>query len=311
MPANRPKKRLSGCAGSPPRQRLVMIDRLIPGIFVILWSTGWIVAKFGAFHASPLLFLVIRFALAIVVFYGICLVSGARWLGSRTATLHAAVSGVFLHGIYLSGVWWSIAHGVPAGISGLISALQPLMTAVAAPFLVGERLSAKQKLGLALGFFGIIIAIAPKLMATDASAVPLVPVLVNVAGMAAVTYGSIYQKQHLHSGDLRTIALLQYVGAFVVLTPLAFLLETPHFDNSLAVWATMAWSVLGLSAGAIALLLYLLRKGQVSQAASLNYLVPASVALQAWVLFGEVLTMPMIIGAAVAAVGVYLTTRKG
>ncbi len=183
-----------------------MIDRFIPAIFVLLWSTGWIVAKFGAFHASPLLFLVIRFALAIVLFYGICLFSGARWLGSRSATLHAAVSGVFLHGIYLSGVWWSIAHGVPAGISGLISALQPLMTAVAAPFLVGERLSGKQKLGLALGFLGIIIAIAPKLIVTDASAVPLIPLLVNVAGMAAVTYGSIYQKQHLHSGDLRTIA---------------------------------------------------------------------------------------------------------
>lgn len=287
-----------------------MIDRLIPAVFVLLWSTGWIVAKFGAFHASPLLFLVIRFGLAILLFAGICLVSGARWLGSRRAALHAAVSGVFLHGIYLTGVWWSIAHGVPAGISGLISALQPLMTAVAAPFLVGERLSGRQKIGLALGFVGIIIAIAPKLLATDASAVPLIPVLVNVAGMAAVTYGSIYQKQHLHSGDLRTIALLQYVGAFVFLSPVAFLFEVPHFDNSVAVWATMAWSVLGLSAGAIALLLYLLRRGQVSQAASLNYLVPAAVALQAWLLFGEVLTMPMIVGAAVAAVGVYLTTRR-
>lgn len=287
-----------------------MIDRLIPAVFVLLWSTGWIVAKFGAFHASPLLFLVIRFGLAILLFAGICLVSGARWLGSGRAALHAAVSGVFLHGIYLTGVWWSIAHGVPAGISGLISALQPLMTAVAAPFLVGERLSGRQKIGLALGFVGIIIAIAPKLLATDASAVPLIPVLVNVAGMAAVTYGSIYQKQHLHSGDLRTIALLQYVGAFVFLAPVAFLFEVPHFDNSVAVWATMAWSVLGLSAGAIALLLYLLRRGQVSQAASLNYLVPAAVALQAWLLFGEVLTMPMIVGAAVAAVGVYLTTRR-
>jgi drug/metabolite transporter (DMT)-like permease len=287
-----------------------MLVRLAPLIFVLLWSTGWIVAKFGAFHASPLLFLVIRFSLAIVVFAGICLASGAKWLESRRAVLHAAVSGVFLHGIYLTGVWWSIAHGVPAGISGLISALQPLMTAVAAPFLVGERLVGRQKIGLGLGFLGILIAIAPKLAATDASAIPLIPVLVNVAGMAGVTYGSIYQKQHLHSGDLRTIALLQYAGAVVFLAPLAFFFETPHFDNSLAVWLTMAWSVLGLSAGAIALLLYLLRRGQVSQAASLNYLVPAAVALQAWVLFGEALTVPMVAGAAVAAVGVYLTTRR-
>lgn len=287
-----------------------MIIRLIPPVFVLLWSTGWIVAKYGAFHASPLLFLTMRFGLAIVLFGLICMVSGARFLTSRKAVLHAVVSGIFLHGIYLSGVWWGIAQGVPAGISGLISAMQPLMTAIAAPLLIGERLSSKQKLGLVLGFMGILIAIAPQIVTTDASRLPLIPVCVNVVAMAAVTYGSIYQKQHLHQGDLRMIALLQYVGAFAFVATVAFLFETPHFDNSAAVWLTLAWSVLALSAGAIALLLYLLRHGQVSQAASLNYLVPAAVALQAWVLFGERLTLPMVVGAAVAAVGVYLTSRK-
>jgi drug/metabolite transporter (DMT)-like permease len=287
-----------------------MFIRFIPPVFVLLWSTGWIVAKFGAFHASPLLFLTIRFGLAIAVFAVICALTGARWLQSRQAVLHAIVSGVFLHGVYLTGVWWGIAEGVPAGISGLISAMQPLMTAIAAPLLIGERLTSRQKLGLGLGFLGILIAIAPQLVATDASRLPLIPVAVNIVGMVGVTYGSIYQKQHLHSGDLRTIALLQYVGALIFVGAIAYFFETPHFDNSIAVWATLSWSVLALSAGAIALLLYLLRHGQASQAASLSYLVPAAVALQAWILFGEHLTAPMVAGAVVAAAGVYLTSRK-
>lgn len=287
-----------------------MLIRLIPLVFVLLWSTGWIVAKYAAFHASPLFFLVLRFGLAALLFAGICWISGAKRLESRKAAAHAAFSGVFLHGIYLGGVWWAIAHGVPAGISGVISALQPLMTAFAAPYLVGERLAPRQKVGLALGFAGIMIAIAPNLAGTDATRIALLPIIVNVIAMMGVTYGSIYQKQHLHRGDIRTIALLQYVGAFAVTVPLAAFLEVPHFDHSFDAWVALAWSVLGLSAGAIGLLLYLLRHGQVSQAASLNYLVPAAVALQAWLLFGEQLTLPMIAGAVVAAAGVFLTTRK-
>lgn len=287
-----------------------MLIRLIPLVFVLLWSTGWIVAKYAAFHASPLFFLMLRFGLAAVLFAGICWVSGAKRLESRKDAAHAAFSGVFLHGIYLGGVWWAIAHGVPAGISGIISALQPLMTAFAAPYLVGERLSPRQKIGLALGFAGIMIAIAPNLTGMDAARIALLPIVVNVVAMMAVTYGSIYQKQHLHRGDIRTIALLQYVGAFVFIVPMAYFLEVPHFDHSFDAYVALAWSVLGLSAGAVGLLLYLLRHGQVSQAASLNYLVPAAVALQAWLLFGEKLTLPMIAGAIVAAAGVYLTTRK-
>jgi drug/metabolite transporter (DMT)-like permease len=284
--------------------------RLVPPVFVVLWSTGWIAAKYAAFHASPLFFLSLRFGLAACVFAAICLFTGAKPLKSVGTSLHAVVSGIFLHGIYLGGVWWAISHGVPAGLSGIISALQPLMTAIAAPYLIGEQLSRRQKLGLTIGFAGIMIAIAPNILGLDTSRIAFAPLLVNLVAMMAVTYGTIYQKQHLHSGDIRMIALLQYVGAFIVVAVVAALIEPPHFDGSTQAWATLAWSVLALSAGAIGLLLYLLRHGQVSQAASLNYLVPPAVALQAWLFFGEELTMPMIVGAAVAAAGVYLTSRR-
>ncbi|WVT72304.1 DMT family transporter [Sinorhizobium chiapasense] len=289
-----------------------MLARLAPAIFVLLWSTGWVVAKYAAAYADPLTFLVLRYTLAIVLFIGFCVATGARWSRSPAVLGHAVVSGMFLHGLYLGAVWWAIGEGVPAGISGIIAGLQPLMTAVAAAFVIDEKLTTQQKLGLVLGFFGIALAVLPKVLAIDTGATPihLLPVIVNVLGMGAVTYGTLYQKRHLQSGDIRTIAALQYLGALVVTVPLALLLEDLHVTWNLQVVAALAWSVLGLSMGAIALLLYLIRRGQVSRAASLIYLVPPLAAVQAAIFFGEALTLPMIIGTVIAVAGVYLTNRK-
>lgn len=290
----------------------MFFDRLAPAIFVFLWSTGWIAAKYAALHSEPFTFLTMRYGLSAVAFLALCLATGAKWPRDRQGVLRAIYSGFFLHGLYLAGLWWAIANGVPAGISGIIAALQPLLTAMAAPFLVGERLQPTQRLGLLLGFAGIAIAISPKLM--EPGSVDMVhvavPLAVNLLGMASVTYGTLYQKRHLQSGDLRTIATLQYLGALVVTAPLALLFENLHFDGSTEAILTMIWSVFGLSMGAIALLLYLIRRGQVSRAASLIYLMPPAVAIQAAIVFGEPLTMPLIVGTVVVVTGVYLTNRK-
>ncbi|WP_046118574.1 DMT family transporter [Ensifer aridi] len=289
-----------------------MLARLAPAIFVLLWSTGWVVAKYAAFFADPLTFLALRYSFAILLFIGFCAATGARWPSSLTVVGHAVVSGIFLHGLYLGAVWWAIGEGVPAAISGIIAGLQPLMTAAVAPFLIGENLSGRQKLGLVLGFLGITLAVLPKMLAIDAAATPihLLPVAINVLGMAAVTYGTLYQKRHLQNGDIRAIATLQYVGALIVTIPLALILEDLRVTWNLQLVAALAWSVLGLSMGAIALLLYLIRRGQVSRAASLIYLVPPLAAVQAALFFGEALTLPMIVGTIIAVLGVYLTNRK-
>jgi len=289
------------------------LDALAPAIFVLLWSTGWIVAKYAAMHAGPFTFLTIRYALSAVAFAALCGVSGVRWPRNRKAVFHAVWSGVFLHGAYLGGLWWAIASGVPAGLSGVIAALQPLFTALAAPYLVGERLRPAQKLGLVIGFIGIAIAISPKLVSTDATGLghAAVPLLVNLLAMVAVTYGTLYQKRHLQDGDIRSIATLQYVGALVVTAPLALVFENFDFDGSLAALVAVGWSVFGLSMGAIALLFYLIRRGQVSRAASLIYLIPPTVAVEAAIAFGEPLTLPLMIGTIVVAFGVYLTNRAG
>jgi len=199
---------------------------------------------------------------------------------------------------------------VPAALSSIIAALQPLMTALAAPFFIGERLSTTQKAGLGLGFSGVLLAVVPKFFGHGASEIPAFAIIINMLGMAAVTYGTIYQKQYLRTGDIRAIATLQYIGAVIVTVPFALALETQHVDFGFAFVALLAWSVLGISMGAILLLLYLLRRGQVSRAASLIYLVPPLAALQAAAVFGEELTVPMILGTAIVVAGVYLTNRK-
>lgn len=287
------------------------LDRLAPAIFVLLWSTGWVVAKYAAMHSEPFTFLAIRYGLSALAFLALCIAMRVNW-PERAVVLRAIYSGFFLHGFYLAGLWWAIANGVPAGVSGIIAALQPLLTAMAAPLLVGERLEGTQKLGLVLGFFGIAIAISPKLFdPANANLIhAMVPLAVNLVAMGSVTYGTLYQKKHLQSGNLPAIATLQYVGALIVTVPLMLSFEQMHFDGSARAIAALVWSVFGLSMGGVGLLLYLIRRGQVSRAASLIYLMPPAVAIESFIAFGEPLTMPLVIGTIVVVAGVYLTNRK-
>jgi drug/metabolite transporter (DMT)-like permease len=289
-----------------------MLFRLAPVVFVFLWSTGWIVAKIAATHADPLTFLAMRHALAALAFAGIATLVRAPWPSSRLAAAHGFLSGVLLHGLYLAGLWWAIGQGVPAGLSGIIAGLQPLLTGLFALTLLGERLGRAQIAGLVLGFSGIMIAVSPQfagLFSTGLSGLAF-PVLVNLVAMLSVTLGTLYQKRFLGAGDLRTIAVWQYLGAVAVTLPLAFLLEDLHFDWTYAAIGAMAWSVFGLSMGAVGLLLYLIRRGQVSRAASLIYMVPPLVAVEATVIFGEPLSVPMIIGTVIVVMGVYLVNRR-
>jgi drug/metabolite transporter (DMT)-like permease len=290
-----------------------MLDRLAPAVFVLLWSTGWIVAKYAAKHADPLTFLVGRHALAACAFFLVCLVTRAKWPKSRMQLGHAIFSGVFLHGFYLAGVWYAIGQGLPAGLSGIIAGLQPLLTAMVAPLFLGERLKPLQKVGLVLGFAGILIAISPQLLDVFERGLGGLgfPVIINLIAMSSVTYGTLYQKRHLQEGDLFSIATLQFVGALIVTIPLALMLENLRFDWTHEAVLAMGWSVFGLSMGAVGLLLYLIRRGQVSRAASLIYLMPPVVAIEAAILFGEPLTWPMIIGTVIVVAGVYMVNRKG
>jgi drug/metabolite transporter (DMT)-like permease len=284
--------------------------RLAPVAFILLWSSGWVAAEFGAMVSGPLTFLVIRFAVAILFFLAIAVCSSARWPRSRIELGHTLFSGVLLHGGYLGPVWWAIGQGVPAGISGIIAGLQPLLTALAAPYVLDERLSRLQRIGLVLGFVGVALAVAPKLLHAGSGGITGFPVLINILGMVSVTAGTIYQKRYLQKVDIRVAATLQYVAAIIVILPFAFLLETFHVQFGWQFVAVLAWSVLGTSVAAILLLLYLLSHGQVSRVASLVYLVPPLAALQAFVFLHEALSPVTIAGTAIVVAGVYLANYK-
>lgn len=286
--------------------------RAMPLVFTFLWSTGWIVAGYSARYADALTFLVVRFACAAALLTAIALVTGAPWPRGRRAVFDIAVTGILLHGIYLAGVWWAVRHGLPAAISGLIAGLQPILTALFAPVLVGERISGVRWLGIACGFLGIALVLEPQLAGVEPAALwgVLAPMLINIGGMFAVTFGSFYQKTRVVAGDLRTMTAIQYVAAALVVLPFAVVFEPMRVEWNLTMVLVLVWSVIVLSIGSIWLYLFMIRRGEVSRIATFLYLVPALVAVEAWMLFGETLTPLQIGGMAVTVLGVALASRK-
>ena len=248
-----------------------------PVLFVFLWSTGWISAKFAAPHADPLWFLTIRFLCAGGAITLFALAVRAPWPRDAKGWGHGIVSGVLLHGIYLGGVWWAVKNGLSAGISGLLAALQPLLTALLAPYLLKEQVTARQWAGVALGLGGVLLVLSPKLAAATGETA-WVALFVNIAGMLAVTSGSFYQKRFVPVADLRTITAVQYLGALLVVAPVALLTEPRRFDHSLEIYLVLAWSVLVLSVFTIAVMLTMIRRGEITRVSALIYLVPATVA---------------------------------
>lgn len=288
-----------------------LLLRAVPLLFTLLWSSGWIVAGYSARYADALTFLVARFASSGVLIAALAFAMGALWPKGARAWINCIVAGILLHGIYLGGVWWAVRHGLPAGISGLIAGLQPILTALFAPLLLGERITARRWLGIAFGFVGIALVLQPQLakVAPEALYGVLVPVVINIGAMFAVTFGSFFQKARIVSGDLRTVTAIQYLAACLFVLPLAAALEPMRIDWNLTMVLVLIWSVVVLSLGSIGLYFFMLRRGEVSRIATYLYLVPALVAVQAWALFGETLTPLQLGGMAVTVIGVALASR--
>jgi drug/metabolite transporter (DMT)-like permease len=289
------------------RKGLAMAQTAMPLLFAGLWATGFIAARLVAPHAEPLTFLMIRYGLSTLVFSAMAVVAGAPWPRTVASWRSALVAGVLMQGMYLGGVFWAVRHGLPAGISALIAGLQPLLTGALAYPLLRERVGRRRWFGIAVGFCGAVLVLLPG--AGSVGALPLLPLGVCFAGVAAMTLGTIWQKRTAVGADLRTNAAVQFIGAAVVTAPFALLLEHGQFDGSLAVWAGLLWAVFGLSVGAISLLMVLLRRGAIAGVASLFYLVTPAAAAMAFLLFGERLSVVQVGGMLVAAAGVAIANR--
>jgi drug/metabolite transporter (DMT)-like permease len=282
--------------------------RLVPPLFVLLWATGFIGARYAMPWAEPFTFLTARFGLAFVLLAVVLLLLRSRPAG-HTDAMHAVIAGALMHGIYLGGVFWAIHRGMPAGISALIVGLQPLITAILAGRLLGEKILPRHWLGLALGFVGVIIVLSPKFGAIGGG-VTLETLAAAVVSVFAMSLGTIWQKRFGGTTDPVSSALYQYLGAAALMAVGSIAFETRTVIVNGELIFAMVWLVLVLSIGAIFLLMYMIRKGEMSKVASLFYLVPAVTAVIAWVLFGEQLTLVQIAGMALTTVGVGLATAQ-
>lgn len=295
--------------------RHMRIDQLrlsglgMPVLFVIIWSSGFIAAKYGLPYAPPLTFIVLRFAAAVAVLIPLALLARAAW--PRGKVLHIAVAGVLVQAGYLGGVWCAITLGMSAGLVALIVGLQPVLTAFSAP-LVGERVIGRQWLGLLFGLAGVGLVVSNKVNATGLS---MASILLAILALLSITAGTLYQKRFCTNFDLRTGTLIQYAASIVVVLPLAYWLEDFSFAFERVQWtpeffAAWAWSVLALSIGAIFLLFVLIRSSAATRVTSLMYLTPPTTAIMAWFMFGETLSLWGLCGMVFAVTGVALVVRK-
>lgn len=278
-----------------------------PPVFVLIWATGFIVARLVAPHAEPLTFLSVRYVISACVFGAAALIAGAPWPKGWLGWRNAAVSGVLIQACYLGSVFWAVRHGLPAGVSALIAGLQPALTAALSGPLLGEAVGRTRWFGIAIGFAGAALVLAPRL--GEAQGIPPLPVAICVGGMAAITLGTIWQKRVGSGVDLRTNAAAQFLTAAAVTAPFALATEQGGFDLSAELMAGLFWSVFGTSVAAISLLMILIRRGAVAGVAALFYMVPPVAAGLAFLLFGENLVPVQLAGMVVAAIGVAIASR--
>lgn len=278
----------------------------MPVIFVGIWSTGFIVARYGMPNSPPFAFLWLRFAFSILCFLPWIWISKVPWPSDKKQWLHLGVTGIFLQTGYLGGVWSAVKGGMGSGLSALIVGLQPVLTAIWLSS-QGGQVTRRQWLGLLLGFVGLSMVVSHKLE----GGIEVTPLSLSMAFMAlaAITIGTLYQKQFVKPCDVRTASSVQLMAAWLVTLPLA-MMETESIQWNHQMLYAMAWSVLCLTLGGSSLFYMLIQRGAAASVTSLMYLVPPTTAVLALILFGETMTWVTLLGILVTALGVSLVVRQ-
>ena len=279
--------------------------RFAPLLFVLLWSTGFIGAKYGLPHAEPLSFLLVRYLLVLSLMTLIALATRAPWPKDGRQWFHIGVAGLLVHAVYLGGVFIAISKGLPAGVTSLVVGIQPLLTAVGAGWLLNETVLKRQWAGLVLGFVGVAMVVSGKL----GSGFGLAALWPALAALAGITAGTLYQKRFCPHFDWRTGAIAQFLPTAIATGAVVGVAGDFRVDWVPDFVFALAWLVLVLSVGAIPLLNWLIRHGSAVNLASLFYLVPPCTALIAWFLFDERLAGMALVGMALAVWGVYLARK--
>lgn len=284
---------------------------MAPAAFVLFWSTGFLGAKLGLPHAPPLTFLLLRFACVTAILALIGLLFRSPWPATWTERRRTASAGLLIHGLYLGGVFVAIGKGVPAGMTALIVGLQPILTALVAGPLLGERIAARHWAGLGLGLAGVALVVHDKLLMTAGDSIDLIGgIAAALVALLGITGGTLYQKRHGGCMNLITGSAVQFAAAGAVFLPLAIVFEDAPVHWTPPFIFALGWLVVVLSIGAISLFYLMIRHGAAARVSSLFFLTPGVTALLAALLFGEVLGGAAILGMVVAAVGVALVSRS-
>ncbi|OQQ06666.1 EamA family transporter [Vibrio campbellii] len=285
-----------------------MLIRAIPFVFVILWASGFVGARFGLQYAEPATLLSIRMAFNVLLFLVI-----VAFLRRRIPTgrdfWHSCVVGILIHGFYLGGTYFAISLGMPAGLSSLLVGIQPILTAVLLVAFASEQFKPSQWIGLSLGFVGIAMVLMGK-MEWQSDLHKTLAIGVCLSSLFGITLGTLYQKKYCQQVDMVGGATVQYLAALAMFLPIAMQFETMQVQWTTEFILTLIWLVVVLSCVAILLLLYMVKNGAASSVASVFYLVPPTTALQAWFAFGESFDWMGIVGFVLAATAVYLVVKK-
>jgi len=281
--------------------------RCAPALFVVLWSTGFIGAKYGLPYSEPITFLWIRFAVVTLLLGVIVMIARPPFPRDKRVWLHIAVSGLLLHSIYLGGVFTAIDAGIDSGISALIVGVQPLLVALLAGSLLGEALTRQQWLGFLLGLGGLVLVLFKTF---EVGRLPLDGLAANIIALLALVAGQLYQKRFVPAMDIRSGTLIQFAAALVFSFLYAQAFETGEVQWHPDFIFALGWLCIVLSMGAMSLLWYLIRRGAASRTASLFYLVPVGTAFFGYLVFDEVLTATQVLGVALTVTGVAIINRR-
>ena len=279
--------------------------RAMPVVFVLIWSTGFIVARYGMPFAPPFKFLALRYALSLLCFYAWVRLAHVTWPVSRSQWGHLAVTGTLIQAGYLGGVWAAVKLGMGSGLVALLVGVQPVLTAVWMS-MRGGAVSRRQWAGLLLGFVGLVLVVARK--AVQGGEVTGVTMSLAVLALLCITAGTLYQKRFLAPCDVRSASVVQLGAALIVTLPFA-MLESEAIQWNLHSIGALGWSVLALTLGGSSLLYILIQRGTATAVTSLLYLVPPCTAVMAWLLFDEPITAVTVAGIALTAIGVSLVVH--
>jgi drug/metabolite transporter (DMT)-like permease len=287
-----------------------VLKKFAPGLFVLLWSTGFIGVKYGMPYAPPFYFVAIRMAIAAaLLFVAIAFLRKSQPI-TRSIIWPSTLIGLTLHGAYLGGCFFAVSRGLPAGVTALIASLQPVLVSLFAARYLGEPLRARAVAGLVLGLVGLFVVVLPRISTTGSNSISLISIAACVIGLLGGTSGTILQKKF--GGAIPTLAgtSIQYAATAIVFFTLALIFEQPEIQWTAKFVGALAWLVLALSFGAILLLFFLLSYGSAASVSSLYYLVPAATAIEAYFFFDEHISPISMIGTVITVIGVWLVVGK-